>query len=96
MDAKHALYASEAHSLMNRLENLLLGRFTVGHRSGVGVEATTTDLTQVRLGAVFGLSVLDRLDALTGWALGHPSITSRRRSHYPGFIWWCCTRCTGT
>ena len=77
MNAKHALHASEAHSLLDGSENLFLGGFTVSDRFGIGVETATTDLAQVRLGAVFGFSVLDRLAALTGGAFGHPNSTSR-------------------
>lgn len=83
MDAKPPLHAPETHPLVDRLQNLLAHRFTMGHRLSLRVEAATTHLASVRLGAVSGFSVFKRLDTLTGRALGHPSVTSRHRSHYP-------------
>ena len=83
VDAKNALHTSQAHPLVDGIENLAAGRLTVGDGFGVGVEAATADLAQVGLGTVFGLAILDRLYALTARALWHPTITSPWDSHYP-------------
>ena len=83
MYPKYALHASETHPFVDGIENLLSGRFTVGYRASFRVEATTTFLTQVGLGAIFGLPIFDSTFTLTGWTLRHPVSKSRLYSHYP-------------
>ena len=85
MHAKHALYASQAHPFVHCIQNLFSGRFTVRYRVRLRMEATTAELTQLRLGSVFCFSIFDRPVAMTGSALGHPTMTSRRCSHYQIF-----------
>ena len=82
MNTKHALYASEAHPLLDSIQNLLACGFAVSDRNSIRVKPTPTRLAQVGLGAVFGLPILDGLFTLTSWALRHLPNRSRCWSHY--------------
>ena len=65
MHAKHALDAPEAHALVQRIEDPRSGRLAMRHRFGVRVKAATTGTAYIRLSAIFRLSILDHLIALT-------------------------------
>ena len=67
---------------MERIQNLLPGGVAVRDRFGIWMKAATTRLAYVRLGAVFCLPILDDLDAVTSWTLGHSTSRSRFSSHY--------------
>ena len=82
MYPKYALHASETHPFVDSIENLLSGRFTMRYRASFRVEATTTFLTQVGLGAISGLPIFDSTYTLTGRALWHLASKSRLYSHY--------------